>query len=107
MAEKRAGPRKLLKAEGEIGDALGSAWVPVQILDLSSGGVGFFCKQELIAGSIHMLRVHLPGNHAETLRVVVRVAYCHLHSMFDGYRIGGAFGELPDEAQALIDKFMG
>lgn len=105
--EKRINVRRSLATAGEIADALGAHWITIRLNDLSQGGVGFLCAQEIGVGSVRMLRFILPDAPNQPIRAVVKVAYCVKHSLFDGYRLGGQFvGALADEDLARVEVFL-
>lgn len=106
MKEQRKFARVALTEQADIADTLGENWSPIKICNISIGGVGLICTQQIHPGTVRMLRFVLPIKHSIEIRAVIRVTHCINHSLFSGFRLGGEFKDLDPETRALIDQYI-
>ncbi|WP_137939659.1 PilZ domain-containing protein [Chitinivorax sp. B] len=102
MGDKRVYARKTIRGSGSIADASGESWVPVTILDISQGGVGFHGRSNLIVGHVRMIRFTLPTDPPLEATATVRIAYCAPHPHLGGFRVGAEFKKLDSEKLEAI-----
>ncbi|MCR4591055.1 MAG: PilZ domain-containing protein [Lachnospiraceae bacterium] len=72
--------------------------IPVEVLDISTAGVGFFCEQELMNGVIYKANIKIwTGDVIPAFINVVRVS-----RQEDGYIYGGIFIGMPESDSCRI-----
>ena len=101
--EKRASPRKSIRTSGEIGDAVSGGRWPIDLLDISAGGISFLSSSPFAKGSMWLVRFEL---NDRIVRGVVSIAYCVKHSLAEAYRLGAAFRDLEDQYQDIISRYI-
>lgn len=101
--EKRASLRKSLRTQGEISDAVSGGKKPIELLDISSGGISYLSASPFAKDSMWLVRFEL---NDRIVRGVIRIAYCTKHSLTDAYRIGAAFIDLEDRCQEVVNRYL-
>ena len=101
--EKRISSRKPARTRGEINnDVSGGKW-PIDVVDISVGGISFLSASEFAKGSMWLVRLELNGR---IVRGVVTIAYCVKHTLTDAYRLGAAFMDLEEQYEVVISRFV-
>ena len=101
--EKRASPRKSLRAQGEISDSVSGGRKPIDLLDISSGGISCLSASPFTKDSMWLVRFEL---NDRVIRGVIRIAYCTKHNLTDAYRVGAAFIDLEGSYQEAVDRYL-
>ena len=101
--ENRAFPRKPMNGRGGFIDAISGNLTPVDLLDISIGGVSFLAATACTKGSMRLVRFELNG---KTVRGVVRIVYCVKHSLADAYRMGAEFKDLEEQYLTTIQHYL-
>jgi len=99
--EKRVSPRKPMHWPSEISDAISGEKWPVDLLDISGGGVSFLSVSPFAKDSVW--QVHFELNERIVCGVVCIVC-CAKHSLTDAYRVGAAFRNLEAQYQDIVDR---
>ena len=102
-SDKRIFPRKPIRDRGEIVEALSGAKHPIDLLDVSEGGISFLSDTPTQKDSMLLVRFELDGR---VVRGVVRIVYCVKHSLADAYRLGAAFKNLEEKYQRNIRLYL-
>jgi len=101
--EKRAWPRKPMHGQGEVSATFSGGKSPVDMLDISAGGISFLSLSPCAKDSMWLVRFELGER---TVRGVVCIAYCAKHSLTDAYRIGAAFRNLEKQYEDAINRYL-
>jgi c-di-GMP-binding flagellar brake protein YcgR len=103
LLEKRTSPRKPMRGRGEISAAISDGKWPVDMLDISAGGISFLSASPFAKDSMWLVRLEL---NEHTVRGVVCIVYCVKHSLTDAYRVGVAFKNLEEQYQDVINRYL-
>lgn len=101
--ENRAFPRKRMTGRGGIIDAVSGNMTPIDLLDISVGGVSFLSAAAYAKGSMRLVRFELDG---KAVRGVVCIVYCVKHSLADAYRLGAKFKDLESQYLKTIQDYL-
>lgn len=101
--EKRSSPRKSLRGQGEISDAVSGGKQKIDLLDISSGGISCLSVSPFTKDSMWLVHFEL---NDRIIRGVIRIAYCTKHSLTDAYRLGAAFIDLEDHYQEVVNRYL-
>lgn len=103
VVEQRFFPRKPIHGEGLIENAIAGGSSPIELLDISAGGISFLSPTECAKDSMWLVRFEIDG---KTVRGVVRIAYCVKHSLTDAYRHGAEFRDWEESYKAIVLRFL-
>ena len=101
--ENRAFPRKPMNGRGGFIDAISGNVTPIDMLDISIGGISFLSTAASAKGTMRLVRFELNG---KTVRGVVRIVYCVKHSLTDAYRMGAEFKDLEEQYLRTIQHYL-
>lgn len=103
LVEQRFFPRKPIHGGGVIENPIAGGSSPIELLDISVGGISFLSSAECPKDTMWLVRFEVDG---ETVRGVVRIAYCVKHSLTEAYRHGAEFRDWEDHYKATIVRYL-
>lgn len=101
--EQRTSPRKAARGPAEISDAVSGGRWPVDMLDVSIGGVSFLTTKPFVKDTIWLVRFEL---NERVVRGVISIVYCVKHSLADAYRVGASFRSLEEHYQDVVRHYV-
>jgi hypothetical protein len=108
--EKRKYQRKLLHADAQIADLMGRSWLPISLLDISTGGVAFTTDEEVTIGDIRTIEYSLP-EYPDRIHCDIKIANMLINrldadSLPGKYRVGAEFDRIDANDIASIEQFI-
>lgn len=101
--EKRVFPRKLFHVQGELVDAIADGRSPIELQDISAGGISFLSSSKIERGNLWLVRFPLNGR---TMHGVIRIAYCLNHEPNNDFRLGAEFLDWEEPVLEVVRRYL-